>query len=210
MKKVIFTLTLTIISLLSTAQGIEITPMGSYSFIGKMHFYEGELDIKDNAGYGIKIGFSPIEHSVFEFSYKGNITTAEWEPYRSSGIRGREMDLSINYFTIGLHQERMLTSEKVYGFGGLGLGMSYINPMESGIDDLYSMAVTIDLGVKVFLTDRIGIRIQADLQMPIYFAGLGFYAGIGTGGTSGGLSLNSGSYFVQGGFSAGIIFRLGE
>jgi len=203
---------LTIVTLISTAQHIEITPMGSYSFIGGMHFYEGELDIRDNAGYGLKIGFSPLEHSVLEFSYIGNITTSEWEPYRSFGpnFRGKEIDLSINYFTIGLQQERMLTSEKVYGFGGLGLGMSYISPLESGIDDLYSMAVTIDLGIKVFLTDRIGIRIQADLQTPIYFAGIGFYAGIGTGGTSSGLSLNSGSYFVQGGFSAGIIFRLGE
>ena len=48
------------------------------------------------------------------------------------------------------------------------------------------------------------------MQVPIYFQGVGFYTGIGTGGVSSGLSLNTGSYFVQGGFSAGVFFKLGS
>jgi len=44
--------------------------------------------------------------------------------------------------------------------------------------------------MKIYINDRIGVRLQGRMLMPMYFAGIGFYAGIGTGGTSSGLSLN--------------------
>ena len=208
----IFLLLAILVTLFVKAQNIEITPMGGYSFVGTMNFYEGELDIKDNASYGLKIGFSPLENSVLEFSYQGNVSEAEWNPYRDFGsvIRNNDFQMSANYFTINLQQERMLTNEKIYGFGAFGLGMAYMHPLDANIEDLYSFAMNFELGIKIFVTDRIGIRIQGGLQMPLYFEGIGFYAGVGSGGSSGGLSLNSGAYFVQGGFSGGLIFRIGE
>ena len=208
MKKLLFSISLILFSIFSNAQTIEITPMGGYSFIGGMNFYEGRVNVLDNASYGIKIGFSPIEHSVLEFSYQGTETSAKWEPYNSWGSTypREEFPVNTNFFTLSFQHERMLTSDKVYGFGGLGMGMAYYHPTGRNVSDVYSFAVTVDLGVKIFLTDRIGIRLQGGLQMPLYFQGFGMY--VGSGGS--GLSMNAGTYAVQGGFSAGVIFRLGE
>jgi len=211
MKKIIL-LILTISSIISSAQNIEITPMAGYSFIGNMNFYQGKIHMDDNFAYGLKIGFSPLENSVLEFSYQGTNTNAQWQPYYnwSADYPSRDLPLSINYFTLALQQERMLANDKTYGFGGIGIGMAYINPNDTSVDDLYSFAISIELGIKILVTDRVGIRMQGSLQMPVYFDGLGFYAGIGSGGSSGGLSLNTGTYFVQGGFSGGLFYKISK
>ncbi len=208
MKKILFSISLVLLSFLSNAQTIEITPMGGFSFIGGMNFYEGRLNVLDNANYGIKIGFSPIEHSLLEFSYQGTETYARWEPYNywGSSYPKEELPVNTNFFTLSIQHERMLTNDKIYGFGGFGMGMAYFHPTSRNIKDVYSFAITVDLGVKIYLTDRIGIRIQGGLQMPLYFQGLGLY--LGSGGS--GLSMNTGTYVIHGGFSAGVIFRLGE
>jgi len=205
MRKILLLL-VTIATMLVNAQKIEITPMGGYSFVGSINFYEGKLDIKDNASYGIKLGFSPYENSVFEFSYQGSTSKALWSPYSSFGgaIREDDFQMSINYFTVNMQQERMLTNENFYGFGAFGLGLAYMNPIDVNIDDVYSLALNFELGVKYFITDKIGIRLQASMQMPLYFYAFGYH----TGGYSGVLSLSSGPFFVQGGFSGGLIIRI--
>jgi hypothetical protein len=76
----------------------------------------------------------------------------------------------------------------------------------SGMDDVWRFAIGIGAGMKVMFTERIGIRLQGRLLMPMYFAGVGFYAGIGTGGASSGLSLNTGSVIFQGDFQGGLVF----
>ena len=161
MKKVLFTLGLAIISLLGSAQGIEITPMGGYSFISNMNFYEGRVYMKDNPSYGIKIGFSPIEHSILEFSYRGTESEAWVQPYNSwiGDYTNAKFPININYFLISLQQERMLTNDKVYGFGSFGMGMSYMHPQGVNVSDLYSFAISVELGVKISITDRVGVRI---------------------------------------------------
>jgi len=211
MRRLFFLIILTS-TLFVKAQNIEITPMGGYSFIGSINFYEGELDIKDNTSYGIKIGFSPLENSVLEFSYQGNVSNAVWNPYRYTGgvNRDNDFEMSNNYFIINIQQERMLTNEKFYGFGSFGMGMAYMHPLEVNLSDVYSFSLNFELGIKYFITDRIGIRLQGGMQMPLYFQGFGFFVGLGSGGASTGLSLNSGAYFVQGGFSGGLIFKIGK
>ncbi len=212
MKKIIFGIGLGLISLFSTAQIIEITPLIGYTFGSRMNFYEGEFRINDNASFGMKLGFKPTEHSVIEFAYSSMITGASWQPYSKwiGEIPAREFPLNINYFMLGTHQEKMLSNDKIYGFAGVNLGMAYMNPLQDEIDDLYSFALGIDLGLKVHLSEKIGVRIQSNLFMPLYLKGIGFYTGIGSGGVSSGLSLNSGVYFVQFGFSGGIFFMFGK
>jgi len=212
MKKVFFTLSLALISLLGTAQKFEVTPLVGYVFGSSMNFYEGEVRFDDNVNFGARIGFKPTTNTIVEFVYSGENTNAYWEPYSywAGDIHARKFPVNINYFMIGVQQERMLSNDKLYGFSGINLGMIYTNSLEQEINDLYNFAVGIDLGLKIHLTEKVGVRIQTNLNMPLYFQGLGFYAGVGSGGTSSGLTLNSGTYFVQFGFSGGVYFMLGD
>ncbi len=58
--------------------------------------------------------------------------------------------------------------------------------------------------IGIYLTERLGLRLQGRFMIPMYFDGLGF--GIGTGGVSGGAVF--GAYALQGDFSGGIVLRL--
>jgi len=62
------------------------------------------------------------------------------------------------------------------------------------------------VGLKYFFNDKIGIRIQARMILPLVFAGGGFY--IGTGGS--GSYVSTTAPVVQGDFTGGLIIALGQ
>ena len=68
----------------------------------------------------------------------------------------------------------------------------------------WAFSIALAGGAKIFLAERIGIRLQARLGMPMLFNGL--YLGIGTGGASGGASFRV--PLVQFDLSAGLFLRL--
>lgn len=70
--------------------------------------------------------------------------------------------------------------------------------------------MTAGLGIKYFFTDVIGIKAQARLLLPLYFNGIGFGCGIGTGGASCGGGAGFGSEIVQGDFTGGVVLRIGN
>ena len=53
-------------------------------------------------------------------------------------------------------------------------------------------------------SERIGLNLQGNLMVPVQWGG--FYVGVGSGGASSGVSLNSTT--IVGGFSGGLVFKL--
>ena len=64
-------------------------------------------------------------------------------------------------------------------------------------------------GLRYYLSDRIGIRLQARLLFPMQFGGVGFGCGIGTGGGGCGAGVSTYTNIIQGDFTEGIILKLG-
>jgi len=185
----------------------EIAPMVGFQFGGHVNFYEGEFRIYDNMNYGGYANVLIRPNTRIEFGYSLMSTTASFRPYSSFvGDYNRwDGDVNVNYFFIGSMNE-LPVSEKVTLFAGASLGTAYMSVNTSGMEDVWRFAVGIGGGMKVMFSDRVGIRLQGRLLMPMYFAGVGFYAGIGTGGASSGLSLNTGSVMFQGDFQGGLVF----
>ena len=67
-------------------------------------------------------------------------------------------------------------------------------------------AMGLNGGAKVYFSKRVGLRLQAQMLVPVQ--GSGFYLFAGTGGSGGGVSVYS--TMVQFGFTGGLIFRLGN
>ncbi len=88
--------------------------------------------------------------------------------------------------------------------------MVRFNLKESGGDytagDAFRFAATIGGGAKILLSDKLGIRLQARLGLPMEMNGL--YFGAGTGGVSSGVGFRI--PMVQFDLSAGVILRLGN
>jgi len=213
MKKITIIFLIGLLSLSFTkaqAQGeskFELAPVVGYQFGGHVNFYEGEFRIQDGMNYGLYANVLVRQNHRIEFGYSMMSTKASFRPYGTflGDYNSWDGDVNVNYFLIGSHSE-MPVSEKVILFGGASLGATYMSVNTPGMDDVWRFAVGIGAGMKVMFTDRVGIRLQGRLLMPMYFAGVGFYAGIGTGGASSGLSLNTGSVIFQGDFQGGLVF----
>lgn len=212
MKKVIFKSALLFAIILmidpvsSFAQGkFELTPFAGYQFGGKLRMYEGDLKIKDNANYGIVGDIEVAKDTKIELLWTHMQTTAEFNPYYNyESLRIDPFDINVGYIQIGSVRE--INMDEIRPFGVFTLGTTYFMPKNTVYDDSWKFSVTLGGGVKIWLTDRVGVRLQGRLMLPMFWGGAGFT--VGTGGA--GFSVGAGTSMVQGDFTGGLIIALGE
>ncbi len=188
---------------------LEISPYFGYYWGGHVNFFQGVFNMHDGPDYGLSVGVPTIKGNTLELQYSYSKTTAEFIPYSSSNATYEYSSaaFSTSYILIGSVQEFKI-SEKVSPFIGVSIGTAIYNYNYGKAANVWKIAAGINGGIKFFVSDRVGVKLQGRLLMPMYFAGVGFYAGIGSAGSSSGLSLNGGVLAVQGDVSAGLIFRL--
>jgi len=191
---------------------IEITPFAGYMLGGSIKFYQGKFKILDNLSYGGHLAYRVRPSQLIEISYARMDTEGDWNPNYgySNEYPAKTVGLAVNHLQIGTVNELMLANDAVRPFGTFTLGTSWIHGKETTAQDEWLFSVTLGAGLKYFFTPRIGIRLQADLLLPMVFDGAGFYLGVGTGGASSGVGVSTWVPIVQGNFTGGIIIALGE
>jgi hypothetical protein len=187
---------------------VEITPFGGYLLGGSVKFYEGKFKVEDNACYGGMLAVQVTSGNFIELSYTGMTTEGDWKPYSDyiSEHPAQNVKMAVNHFQIGSVNELHLDNEAVRPYGTLTLGTTWFNIQEDNGNDKWLFSVAAGLGLKYFFNDRIGIRLQARLLLPVVYNGGGFY--IGTGGS--GMYVSSTAPIVQGDFTGGLIIALGD
>ncbi len=201
-----------IISLLLTApvfgqfEYLDITPTFGYHFGGRVRFYEGDIRFDNAPTYGLTLS-APVEWGIAgELSFSRSDSRMRFIPFLS-GYEPEEADVASNYFQLGAMKE--LVEGTVVPFGGITLGAAWFDVKDPEIYDVWRFAFSITGGFKFMLSDHIGLRLQGRLLSPVYFAGGGFYCGIGGGGSNCGVSLGTGSSIIQGDISGGLVIRVG-
>ena len=190
-----------------SAQGkIEITPLVGYQFGGKFRMYEGDLKIKDDMNYGLAISTEMAQDTRLEFIWTSMQTSADFRPYYGYDYLdiGR-FNLNINYYQIGGIRE-FPKGGAIVPFGSFTLGAVQFTPSDVNVSESWRFSIALGGGAKFWLSDRIGIRLQGRLLMPLYFQGVSLYAG--TGGA--GMGVGAGVPILQGDFMAGLIFAFGN
>jgi len=112
-------------------------------------------------------------------------------------------DMKLHTFQVGALVEPN-KGKKVSPFGLLSLGASLFHPLDEKYNDEWRFSIALGVGVKVEMSDKIGLRFQGRLIIPMQFAGSSIY--FGTGG--GGVAVGAYTTFVQGDFSGGLYYRL--
>ena len=135
--------------------------------------------------------------------------------YTRNGIKLTTVGLATEYYQIGGLQQVGL-NEIVKAFAAVTVGATRFHPKESYdwegngsptyLSDAWAFSTTLGAGLKLMFTERIGIRLQGRLLLPMRFEGL--FVGIGTGGTSGGASFSV--PLVSGDFTAGLVISIGK
>ncbi|WNJ19552.1 outer membrane beta-barrel protein [Pontibacter sp. G13] len=193
-----------------SAQGpaIEITPTGGFQFGGKINFFEGRFRIQNSGNYGVTLGVELAPYSWGEIYWTQMSSQANFESF-DPRFDDEDFRVLVNYIQVGATRA-FPVSDVFHPFGSFTVGTAWMDSREGNNQDYWSFAATIGGGAKIMLSDRIGIRLQGRLLLPMNFAGAGFFCGIGGGGSSCGITLNSFATIVQGDFTGGLIIRLGN
>jgi opacity protein-like surface antigen len=181
---------------------VEITPFFGYQFTGAHDIYAGEIDISDNANFGLSVNYDiPYKRGMqFEFFWLMQNSVLNKKDY-ATGVTEPLFDLTTHYFhaggIYGMRKGNMLP------FISAGLGTTLFHPDSRLYTDEWFFSFSLGLGLKYYINDRFGIRLQGRMLLPVLWNGGGLWCG--TGGCSIGMGANSAIF--QGDLSAGLIVR---
>lgn len=205
--RISLTLLLTVIITFSqdlSAQIIEINGFTGYALNGTAKLYDGDFKINDAQNYGGKLAFGVSSTTFLELSYMRSDTEGRFFPFL--GSPGELVGLSSNYIQVGGLQEANFG--RISPFGTVAVGLVVWSPKSSQYSSKTQFAATVGGGLKIWITDMIGIRLQGSMLMPMVWNGVGIGCGIGTGGAGCGTNVYTRVTPFQGEFSGGLTIRL--
>jgi hypothetical protein len=197
---------------------IEIVPSYGYTFTSRTNWGTLEMNLEDEYSAGLALDVRVHEEMLIELSYNTMQTNFNATVY--NGYLGREYyktPLSVDYFQIGGIRE--FSNEKVRPYTLFSLGATRFHPTgdvlktneithvqtSSPGSDKWSLSATFGGGAKIMFSERIGLRLQARMLLPLYFSGIGIYCGSSCGGGA-----SFGAYFVQLDLTGGLVIGLGN
>jgi opacity protein-like surface antigen len=200
----VFILTFTFIlsiSAVDTKAQVQIFGLAGYQTNSNVTVASGELNFKDDMTYGLGFDVDVDRQTKLEVSWSMSATHVDLNEYL--GTTYTITDLNIHHFQGGALYEPP-SNKKVSPFGLFSLGATWFQPSDANISDEVRFSIALGGGVKVDLSDKVGLRFQGRLIIPMQFGGGSIY--VGTGGS--GVSVGAYTYFVEADFTGGLFFRL--
>jgi len=160
----------------------------------------GDLDFKSSPWWGIAVDINLPQGAMVELLYTRQDTDLTNKP---NGIGPTETltGAAVEFYHVGGVYHRYSTG-KVFPFTSFTLGGTrYV--LDGARDDTWKFSVTLGLGAKIHVNERLGIRAQA--RLPWTFTNMGAGLGFGTGGVSLGVG---GSGIVGFDLSGGLFLML--
>ena len=183
------------------AQNIELGGFYGYSLNTRARTYYGDYTVYNNPNYGGQLSVGLAPDYFVELVYNRSDTQIRY--YWNNAFE--PLDMSSEYFHIGGLRQVQTGSGNVLPFGSFTFGATRFNLKETYGEvyagDKWFGSIALAAGAKVLLGQRLGIRLQARVGMPMSFSGL--WLGTGGGGAS---------FYVpmaQFDFTAGLYLRLG-
>ena len=164
---------------------ITLLTFESYTFSDKFDTEYGSGRIEDGFQWGGGLEFGLTETVAVELIYQNMKTDVTYQGFDDK-YHGK---VGINYVLLGGTKYAPL-NDKVSGFGTFNAGVAWSNPDESlKSESVTKLALGGRLGVRFIASEKVSLRIHAQLLSPVQWAGGGFY--FGTGGSGAGVSTGS-------------------
>lgn len=179
------------------AQSVELTPLYGYTISGKVDSYNRYYNVGDDMSFGGMLSVE-IDHLLFvELSYIRTNTDVV-----TNRLLDGTFDLAVEQYQVGVLRE--FSEGQVVPFAKFMLGTTRYAQTSKGSGRYWLFSAGLGLGAKIFLTDRVGLRLHTNLTLPMQFAGGGFFCG--TGGCSSDIAFNV--PMVHWELGGGLIIRL--
>ncbi|PWU03210.1 MAG: hypothetical protein C5B52_03825 [Bacteroidetes bacterium] len=212
MKKILIIALLMSTVFASRAQNVDLIGYGGYTFDEKVGASGGYYDYGKIAGSGmwgvaIDAYVRPDKSIILDFNSQN--TSYILNPYYAGAPTISNGKISLSYLTIGGNQY-FGANPKAKGYVGAAIGACFVSGSYDEQNSHYSTSGTrfawnFHLGAKVYASERIGIRLQAQIHSPVAGAGVGM--GFGTGGA--GVGVTTYSNVLQFNLNGGLIIRVG-
>jgi len=184
------------------AQQIELGGFYGYNLNTRARTYYGDYTLYNNPNYGGHLSVGLSQDMFVELTYNRSDTRIRY--YWNNAYE--PLDMSSEYFHVGGLQQIDIANDAIKPFGAFSVGATRYNLQETygevSAGDKWFGSIALALGTKIYLGERLGIRLQARMGLPMSFSGL--WLGTGGGGAS---------FYVpvaQFDFSAGVFLRLGS
>ena len=182
------------------AQKVEITPQYGYQFGAKYSYYGGYVKFQDSDQYGLTFGINAADDVTIEFMWAQQNSTVSVQDFLLYPRETDLTDITTNHYQIGAIY--MFDDDQLRPIVGASAGWSTWNPEEIKYNSNTTFTMGLSGGLKYFFTDRIGLRFQGQLLLPVNWGG--FYLGSGGSGV-----YASGSILLFN-ITGGLIIGLGD
>lgn len=189
-------------ALTSMAQTVELTPLAGYTFRSTVHITNGEARINDGFTYGGALTIAPSPYNAVEISYYRYETDATAQS-SYSGFEFKSTPVAVNYMLIG-GQRLFPVNDKVTPFTGFNIGAGWLGSSDGSFSTITKFSMGFDAGLKIMVSEKIGLRLQTNFIFPITSAGGSMYWGSGGSG----VGLTGYVPIWSFGFNGGLIFKI--
>ena len=178
------------------------------SYYSATSYFDGAINGGFQYGGGIEV--MPYPAIGLEFTYLRLDSKAPmhyWDPNAViPGEKFTDFDMAQNWLFLSANKYVPL-NDKVEPFAGFQFGMDILdvtNPDNNNSGSATKFAWGAKLGVNIWASEKVGLKLQADLLSAVQAVGGGVY--FGTGGAGAGVSGFSTYYQVN--FGGGLVFKL--
>jgi len=178
----------------------QIFGMAGYMLNSDVTVAKGELRFDNTVNYSLGFDVSIDRRMQAEIGWSMSPSYAKL--YKSLGGIEELTSVYIHHFQAGALIEPNRKKD-VSPFGLLTVGASVFHPADNG-DDQWTFTFALGGGVKIYLSDKIGIRLQGRLIVPMILSGTSLW--FGTGGV--GVGVGTYTTIAEGDLSGGLFFRL--
>jgi hypothetical protein len=187
-------------SQINAQEKVQIFGLAGYQVNTNITVAQGELKFKDAPAYGagIDIRVDKITMAEFSWSMSGSILSLDQYLGENTVIT----DLNVHHFQAGAIVEP--EKGKVSPFGLITMGATLFSPTENNYSDEWKFSFSLGLGAKVYMSDRIGLRFQGRVIIPVQFTSGSIW--VGSGGT--GVAVGAYTTFTEFDFLGGLFIRI--
>ena len=186
----------------------ELTAFAGYEVNSDVTTSTGTLQIDDAPGYGVALDWALSPAQQVELLWVYSATDVRLRGTIPGAQSSSSFPVDSHYFQLG--GTYVISRDTLEPFVSGSLGAAMYVPGAIVLDGgetilpatTWRFAFTLGGGVKIWLGDRIGLRLQARLLAPVLFNSGAFYSG--PSGTA--FTVSAGIPYVQGDFSAGLTF----
>ena len=196
-------------------QEFRINGYANYVFDDKVESYYSSYNyfnavIRGGLLWGAGIEFRLHDEYGLELLYLRQDTKAPVHYYDYTAITDKNADVDVGIsWAMASAVRSMGDNEKVEGYAGMMLGAAFIsakNPETQSSSSATKFAWGVKLGSNIWLTERMGVKIQMQLLVASQAAGGSLY--FGSGGS--GVAVTAYSTMAQFSLGGGLTFRLGH